>query len=122
MMNKEITYFHNGALLSFNQTNTLTRNKKYLTFYYNKINSIQIGTYVKSEYNNKFWKNMTIIIDPEGHRHCYSFPEGKEYKDNYNYSRYELISSKEKAQNAMELRAINLIIQNIIGDNLFTYL
>ena len=34
---------------------------------------------------------------------------------------YKLFCSKEKNQNAMELRAINLIIQNIIGDCAFTY-
>jgi hypothetical protein len=33
---------------------------------------------------------------------------------------YKLISSKEKIQNAMELRAINLILQNII-DKTFIY-
>jgi hypothetical protein len=34
---------------------------------------------------------------------------------------FKLICSKEKIQNAMELRAINLILQNIIGDKTFTY-
>uniref|UniRef100_A0A6C0EV84 Uncharacterized protein n=1 Tax=viral metagenome TaxID=1070528 RepID=A0A6C0EV84_9ZZZZ len=34
---------------------------------------------------------------------------------------FKLISSKEKIQNEMEIRAINLILQNIIGDKTFSY-
>ena len=34
---------------------------------------------------------------------------------------YKFTPEKEKIQNAMESRAINLILQNIIGDKLFTY-
>ena len=34
---------------------------------------------------------------------------------------YQLVCSKKKIQEAMELRAINLILQNIIGDKSFTY-
>jgi len=34
---------------------------------------------------------------------------------------YEIISKKESIQNAMESRAVNLIIQNIIGDNYYIW-
>jgi hypothetical protein len=33
---------------------------------------------------------------------------------------YEIISKKNEIQNAMELRALNLILQKIIGDKYFT--
>jgi len=35
---------------------------------------------------------------------------------------YEIVSKKNEIQNAMELRAINLIIQTILGDKYFNYL
>lgn len=35
---------------------------------------------------------------------------------------YEIVSKKQEIQDAMELRALNLIIQNIIGDKYFKYL
>jgi len=35
---------------------------------------------------------------------------------------YEIVSKKNDIQNAMELRAINLIIQTILGDTTFNYL
>lgn len=34
---------------------------------------------------------------------------------------YEVVSKKQEIQDAMELRALNLIIQNIIGDKYFEY-
>jgi hypothetical protein len=34
---------------------------------------------------------------------------------------YKLVSSKEKIQSAMETRAVNLILQQLIGDSTFTY-
>jgi hypothetical protein len=32
---------------------------------------------------------------------------------------YKMISSKPKIQNAMELRALNIVLQNVIGDHTF---
>ena len=37
------------------------------------------------------------------------------------YTIYEMIEKKTQIQEAMELRAINLILQNIIGDKTFIY-
>jgi hypothetical protein len=34
---------------------------------------------------------------------------------------YEVVSKKQEIQNAMESRALNLIIQNIIGDKYYQY-
>jgi hypothetical protein len=34
---------------------------------------------------------------------------------------YEVVSKKQEIQDAMELRSLNLIIQNIIGDKYFEY-
>jgi hypothetical protein len=34
---------------------------------------------------------------------------------------YELVPKKEAAQQAMEKRALQMILQNLIGDNYFTY-
>jgi hypothetical protein len=34
---------------------------------------------------------------------------------------YKLVSSKEKIQQSMETRAVNMVLQQIIGDDTFTY-
>ena len=53
-----------------------------------------------------------------------SFSLYKEIKYKTNVSKciyYEVVSKKQEIQNAMELRAVNKIIQNIIGDKYFEY-
>jgi hypothetical protein len=96
------------------------------------------------DYDN-FIKNRKYI------QLCKDYPDGytivnisvyrQEYKDNICYIQfslykeiqryiepqspyclyYEMVSKKHDIQNAMEERALNLILQQIIGDNYFNY-
>ena len=43
------------------------------------------------------------------------------YSSGPNRKIYQIVSSKTKIQNSMELRAVNKILQNIIGDITFNY-
>ena len=43
------------------------------------------------------------------------------FYNDYRMNYYEVDYQKEKIQDAMELRAVNQILQLITGDNLFTY-
>jgi hypothetical protein len=74
--------------------------------------------------NILIWINLSFekIVDFEKRKFFYTTDPTIFLKLKYSAYVHELISSKEKIQNAMELRAINLILQNIIGDKLFTYL
>ena len=51
------------------------------------------------------------------------YKEIERYKTNYlpKCIYYQVVSKKQKNQDAMELRALNLIIQNIIGDKYYEY-
>jgi len=59
-----------------------------------------------------------VICNVPIKRHCgyvtFSYDIGRKY--------YTLVSKKDQIQNAMESRAINLIIQNVLGDTNFNYL
>jgi hypothetical protein len=83
----------------------LKNGEKYLIFCWAIISS---GIYIG--YNgNILWSNYTVI------------KTGYNQSLNWNVSFYKLIPTKEKIQQAMELRAINIILQNIIGDKTFNY-
>ena len=68
-----------------------------------------------------------IVIYKEDHKnntYCLSFSLYKEierYEHESPNCYYEVVSKKQKNQEAMELRALNLILQNIIGDKMFRW-
>ena len=92
--------------------NNFIKNRKY----------IQI--YKKSKYTI-----VHIVIyreDYENYTFCLSFSLYKEidrYETNEspNCHYYEIVSKKKYIQEAMESRALNLILQNIIGDKMFRW-
>ncbi len=45
-----------------------------------------------------------------------------EFYDDSARTFHKMIRQKEQRQNAMELRAVNLLLQRIVGDNAFKYL
>ena len=64
--------------------------------------------------------------DCKNNTYCLSFSLYKEiehYETNEspNCHYYEVVSKKQKNQEAMEQRALNLILQNIIGDKMFQW-
>jgi hypothetical protein len=76
-----------------------------------------------------WWYNLYYIISPKNNRDV-PFTNPMYYGNMemiiapmsiYNRKMYKLVLSKEIIQRAMELRAINKILQNIIGDTSFTY-
>jgi hypothetical protein len=72
--------------------------------------------YVKGGKDVAHFKDVVCNIPIK--RHCgyvtFSYEIGRKY--------YTIVSKKKDIQNAMESRAINLIIQNILGDTAFNYL
>uniref|UniRef100_A0A6C0ET37 Uncharacterized protein n=1 Tax=viral metagenome TaxID=1070528 RepID=A0A6C0ET37_9ZZZZ len=94
-----------------------------------------IGIYngkIYDEYEHLLWKKVTL-------HHENKYENTERVKDRYfddlslvmsitmssmytiKRKVYKLISSNEKIQHAMEQRAINLILQKIIGDKTFIY-
>jgi hypothetical protein len=114
-------------LVDFNQ---LTHQKYYIIRTVESIHSCYVsGRFLE----NTFPKNPRFIqtrIDGSG----YFKPTGARFfiKDIYGEKRglrtfnerdyyYELVSKKKIAQEAMEKRALQMILRNVIGDNHFTY-
>jgi hypothetical protein len=88
-------------------------NRKYIQIYKQRVHTI-VHIVIYRELNES---NLTYI-------HFSLHKEIKRYiTDNLPYCEYyEIISKKNEIQNAMELIAINLIIQTILGDIHFNYL
>jgi hypothetical protein len=84
-------------------------------------------------YNGSFYDDYGYLLWEKITFHCENKIYEERIKDTYFgtmrmimtsiYVRkcYKLNSFKEKIQHAMEQRAINMILQNIIGDKTFTY-
>jgi len=93
-----------------NESYEFIKNRKYIRVCNN--DSIDIVIYreepIKCEH-----ANMNVIY--------ISFSLYKEirYNDISNCKYYEVVSKKQEIQDAMELRALKLIIQNIIGDKYY---
>ena len=81
--------------------------------------------------NRRMYTTIDIVIYREYHEfnRCWIefslYKEIQRYKNNFHdlpYSiYYEIKSKKQEIQNAMELRALNLILQNIIGDKYYIW-
>jgi len=83
------------------------------------------GSYFREQY--LLWHHLYYIIRPildgnvEFTNPTYYGTLEMNIVPTYTRKMYKLSLSKEKIQNAMELRAINLILQIIIGDKSFVY-
>jgi len=84
-------------------------------------------SYYRKQY--LLWRYMYYIISPINDRDV-PFTNPKYYGtlemnivplSLYTRTIYKLVMSKEKIQCAMELRAVNIVLQNIIGDKMFKY-
>jgi len=94
--------------------------------YFDKNREVMTGTITDKGVDITKWINITYII---ANTDTYTYTNTSFKKtdtieiDTY-FSRItflKLYSSKSKIQQAMEIRAINLILQNITGDKLFKY-
>ncbi len=80
-----------------------------------------IDFYVRNRYENRIGIFIKFIEDDFA---CFKITYYgwalNYYIDDMSYF-YEFNSTKEKLQNAMELRAINIILRKVIGDDSFIY-
>ncbi len=94
--------------------------------YYNRKYISVFNKYDIDQFNVKYllWgKTIFIveIVDPYSEISYVYKDMTMPIKGLYDRHIYKLVSSKEKIQCAMELRAVNIVLQNIIGDNTFIY-
>lgn len=97
--------------------------KKYMfvkQLYFDKNREVMTGTITDKGVDITKWINITYINANANT----SFKKTDTIEFDTYFSRItflKLYSSKSKIQQAMEIRAINLILQNITGDKLFKY-
>jgi hypothetical protein len=90
-------------------------------------NFIKNRKYIQVRKSNYTIVNIVIYReDYENYTFCLTFSLYKEidrYETNEspNCHYYEIVSKKKHIQEAMELRALQLILQNIIGDKMFQW-
>lgn len=118
----KFNHFNDLAHLEFvkNESYEFIKNRKYIQVckkYTYGYTNVHIVIYREDE---------SIFESNEGIKTYISFSLHKEierYKTNDlpKCIYYEVVSKKQEIQDAMELRSLNLIIQNIIGDKYFEY-
>ena len=114
-MMKEIKQFEELPHIQFKKKeiyDDFIQNRKYIRISNRRIyTSIDIVIYREYHEFNRCWIEFSL------------YEEIQRYKNNFDkYSiYYEIDSKKQKIQNAMEVRALNLILQNIIGDKYYTW-
>jgi hypothetical protein len=90
------------------------------------------GNFIKNQkYIQIYQKNDHTIVDIVIYREDYSnyrfylsfslYKQLQRYKSDHICNYYEIVSKKKEIQEAMESRALNLILQNIIGDKMFRW-
>lgn len=84
------------------------KNRKYIQVKKSNYTIVHIVIYREDYKNNTYCLSFTLYKEIE---RC------EDQSPNY----YEVVSKKQKNQEAMELRSLNLILQNIIGDKMFRW-
>lgn len=112
--------------LYFIKCKSFIHNKKYIIIYRSYSNifsgSIYIGVYLFSScIENKFRMKLYCYFVKEQYTYVRNQPINEVWIQNNELDIYELHSKKNEIQNAMEQRSLNLIFQNIIGDNMFIW-
>lgn len=115
-MELQITF--NNKMLSFVSINSvcLIKGNKYIVIQsrdYNNVIKKYIGIFVKYESNHTIWKKIDIILETNNSSSTFHLPTFNINLNTAPFKIYKLI--KTNIQEAMELRAINIILQNIIG-------
>ena len=90
------------------------KNQKYIITSkqtYDSLTRVDIAIYRETEEMNNVYIEFTIHKEIERYK----------TNDLPNIFYYEIVSKKKEIQNAMETRALTMIIQNIIGDKCFKY-
>jgi hypothetical protein len=90
--------------------------------------------YISGRFLEKVFSKNPLFVQTRPDGSGYLKPNGARFfvKDIYGEKRglrtfyerdyyYELVPKKQLAQEAMEKRALQMILQNVIGDNYFTY-
>lgn len=105
--------------------------KKYMfvkQLYFDKNREVMTGTITDKGIDITKWNNITYINTNENTDAHINANTSFKKKDTIEIDTYlsritflKLYSSKSKIQQAMEIRAINLILQNITGDKMFKY-
>jgi len=113
--------------------NELVQGTKYkieenFLYYLRTFICIYDGKIYECDINNEIeeytvWKNISFVAEHTIEKNIIKrlYLDSIQMSEMYLKQIYKLVSSKEKIQNAMETRAINTILQNIIGDKTFVY-
>jgi len=91
--------------------NNFIKNQKYIQLYQKyDYTIVEIVFYREEYFNYRFSLSFSF------------YKEIQRYKsDEHICNYYELVSKKKEIQESMESRALNLILQNIIGDKMFQW-
>ena len=91
--------------------NNFTKNRKYIQVCKSKYTIVHIVIY------REYYENYTFCLSFS----LYKEIERYETNESPNCHYYEIVSKKQQIQDAMESRALQIILQNIIGDKMFQW-
>lgn len=114
---KEIKEFHELPHIQFKKKENyddFIKNRKYIRVYKaNMYTIIHIAIYREYYEGYTQWIEFSLYKEIQRYKNIF---------DDLPYSiYYEIKSKKQEIQNAMESRALNLILQNIIGDKYYIW-